>query len=99
MMISSRRVLTCGNVGRSDARIRDRSTSDPVPIRGRSGWATSPRPAAGRVVVLGHERDGIPPDALALIDRAVEIPMIGTGLPLNVAVAGSPVAYRLAGKP
>lgn len=49
------------------------------------------------VVVLGHESDGIPTDATALLDRAVEIPMIGTGLSLNVAVAGSLVAYRLAG--
>ena len=39
----------------------------------------------------------IPPEALALLDRAVEIPMIGTGLSLNVVVAGSLVAYRLAG--
>jgi tRNA (guanosine-2'-O-)-methyltransferase len=54
--------------------------------------------ARGRtVVVLGHERDGIPPEALELLDLAVEIPMIGTGLSLNVAVAGSLVAYRLAG--
>ena len=56
-------------------------------------------PAARRrtVVVLGHEREGIPPEALELLDQAVEIPMIGTGLSLNVAVAGSLVAYRLAG--
>jgi len=40
------------------------------------------------VVVLGHESDGIPPEATELLDRAVEIPMIGTGLSLNVAVAG-----------
>ena len=49
------------------------------------------------VVLLGHERDGVPPEALALADEVVEIPMIGTGLSLNVAVAGSLVAYRLAG--
>jgi len=56
-------------------------------------------PAARRrtVVVLGHEQDGIPPEALELLDQVVEIPMIGTGLSLNVAVAGSLVAYRLAG--
>ena len=54
--------------------------------------------ARGRtVVLLGHERDGVPPEAMALADLAVEIPMIGTGLSLNVAVAGSLVAYRLAG--
>lgn len=46
--------------------------------------------------VLGHERDGIPPDALELLDAAVEIPMIGHGGSLNVAVAGSLVLYRLA---
>ena len=33
----------------------------------------------------------------ALLDAAVEIPMIGTGASLNVAVAGSLVLYRLAG--
>jgi tRNA (guanosine-2'-O-)-methyltransferase len=49
------------------------------------------------VVLLGHERDGVPPEARALADEVVEIPMIGTGLSLNVAVAGSLVAYKLAG--
>ena len=49
------------------------------------------------VAVLGHERTGIPPEALDLLDVAVEIPMIGTGASLNVAVAGSLVLYRLAG--
>ena len=34
---------------------------------------------------------------MELIDVAVEIPMIGTGASLNVAVAGSLVPYRLAG--
>lgn len=55
-------------------------------------------PARGRtVVVLGHERTGIPPEAVDLLDLAVEIPMVGTGTTLNVAVAGSLVLYRLAG--
>jgi tRNA (guanosine-2'-O-)-methyltransferase len=49
------------------------------------------------VVVLGHEQAGIPAEALDLLDLAVEIPMIGTGASLNVAVAGSLVLYRLAG--
>lgn len=49
------------------------------------------------IVVLGHESDGIPPEALALVDQVVEIPMVGTGTSLNVAVAGSLVAYKLAG--
>lgn len=56
-------------------------------------------PVADRrtVVVLGHEQHGIPPEALDLLDGAVEIPMVGTGSSLNVAVAGSLVLYRLAG--
>lgn len=49
------------------------------------------------VLVLGHERTGIPPEALELLDTAVEIPMVGHGASLNVAVAGSLVLYRLAG--
>ncbi|MET9326559.1 TrmH family RNA methyltransferase [Tsukamurella sp. NPDC003166] len=55
-------------------------------------------PAKGRtVILLGHEFSGIPSDALHLLDEAVEIPMIGRGASLNVAVAGSLVLYRLAG--
>ncbi|WP_019633838.1 TrmH family RNA methyltransferase [Actinomadura atramentaria] len=49
------------------------------------------------VAVLGHEAHGIPAEALDLLDAAVEIPMVGTGTSLNVAVAGSLVLYRLAG--
>ncbi|WP_423203006.1 TrmH family RNA methyltransferase [Krasilnikovia cinnamomea] len=45
----------------------------------------------------GHEADGIPVEAVDLLDAVVEIPMIGTGLSLHVAVAGSLVLYRLAG--
>jgi len=40
------------------------------------------------IVVLRHEHDGIPGDAMELIDVAVEIPVIGTAASLNVAVAG-----------
>lgn len=55
-------------------------------------------PAVGRtVMVLGHEKTGIPDEALSYLDSAVEIPMIGRGGTLNVAVAGSLVLYRLAG--
>lgn len=56
-------------------------------------------PAARRrsVMVLGHESTGILPEALDLLDYAVEIPMMGTGHSLNVAVAGSLVLYKLAG--
>lgn len=55
-------------------------------------------PAARRrtVVVRGHESDGAPPDALELLHRVVEMPMLGTGTSLDVAVSGTLVAYRLA---
>ena len=49
------------------------------------------------VAVLGHERRGIPAEALDLLDEVVEIPMLGSGSSLNVAVAGSLVLYKLAG--
>jgi tRNA (guanosine-2'-O-)-methyltransferase len=49
------------------------------------------------VAVLGHERTGIPAEAVDLLDAAVEIPMVGSGSSLNVAVAGSLVLYKLAG--
>lgn len=55
-------------------------------------------PAAKRtVLLLGHERHGVPEEVWPLIDEVVEIPMVGRGASLNVAVAGSLVLYRLAG--
>jgi len=56
------------------------------------------KPARQRtVMVLGHEKTGIPDEAMQFLDQAVEIPMLGAGTTLNVAVAGSLVLYRLAG--
>ena len=49
------------------------------------------------IVLLGHESHGIPADVVECADLCVEIPMRGVGHSLNVAVAGSLVAYRLAG--
>ncbi|WP_280256482.1 TrmH family RNA methyltransferase [Nocardia wallacei] len=49
------------------------------------------------VVVLGNEGSGIPPEGMERLDLAVEIPMVGTGHSLNVAVAASLVLYKLAG--
>jgi tRNA G18 (ribose-2'-O)-methylase SpoU len=49
------------------------------------------------VVLLGHEHSGVPDEVVALADQCVEIPMVGRGASLNVAVAGSLVVYRLAG--
>jgi tRNA (guanosine-2'-O-)-methyltransferase len=74
------------------------SSASSSPTR-RSGWPTCPPPAARErtIIVLGHEQTGIPAEALDLLDVAVEIPMVGSGASLNVAVAGSLVLYRLAG--
>ena len=49
------------------------------------------------IIVLGHEATATPPKALNLLDAAIEIPILGTGISLNVAVAGSLVLYQLAG--
>jgi tRNA G18 (ribose-2'-O)-methylase SpoU len=66
-------------------------------IDGAIRLADLPAARCRTVVVLGNESDGIPEPATALLDGAVEIPMVGAGLSLNVAVAGSLVAYKLAG--
>jgi tRNA (guanosine-2'-O-)-methyltransferase len=56
------------------------------------------KPASERtIMVLGNEGSGIPPEALEYLGSCVEIPMLGQGVSLNVAVAGSLVLYRLAG--
>lgn len=56
------------------------------------------RPATERtVVVLGHEHQGVRLEHWDLLDEVIEIPMIGQGASLNVAVAGSLVLYKLAG--
>jgi len=49
------------------------------------------------VILLGHERHGIPEEQVKAADVCIEIPMVGQGASLNVAVAGSLVLYRLAG--
>jgi tRNA G18 (ribose-2'-O)-methylase SpoU len=55
-------------------------------------------PATQRtVVLLSHEWHGIPDEHVDAADLCVEIPMVGRGASLNVAVAGSLVLYRLAG--
>ncbi|MGZ6616398.1 MAG: TrmH family RNA methyltransferase [Solirubrobacteraceae bacterium] len=55
-------------------------------------------PAGERtVILLGHEWHGVPEHHVDTADVCVEIPMVGQGASLNVAVAGSLVLYRLAG--
>jgi tRNA G18 (ribose-2'-O)-methylase SpoU len=71
-----------------------------VAVELAEGAVALPRlePARQRtVVLLGHEWHGIPEDIVDAADACVEIPMVGTGASLNVAVAGSLVLYRLAG--
>jgi len=56
------------------------------------------RPAIQLIVVLlGHEHAGLPSEVWSCLDQVVEIPMVGVGRSLNVAVAGSLVLYKLAG--
>ena len=59
---------------------------------------TRVEPARRRtVILLGNEREGVPEEAWKFLDDVIEIPMVGKGASLNVAVAGSLVLYRLAG--
>ena len=66
-----------------------------------AGGAIAPsrlEPARQRtVILLGHEWHGLPEEQVEAADVCIEIPMVGTGASLNVAVAGSLVLYRLAG--
>ena len=56
------------------------------------------RQAKGRnIILLGHEHEGLPREVWPFLDQVVEIPMLGVGRSLNVAVAGSLVLYKLAG--
>jgi tRNA G18 (ribose-2'-O)-methylase SpoU len=71
-----------------------------VAVELAEGATALPRvePARTRtVVLLGHEHQGVPDELVEIADECVEIPMIGQGASLNVAVAGSLVLYRLAG--
>jgi tRNA G18 (ribose-2'-O)-methylase SpoU len=52
---------------------------------------------ARSVVLLGHEHQGLPREVWPYLDQVIEIPMMGVGTSLNVAVAGSLVLYKLAG--
>jgi tRNA (guanosine-2'-O-)-methyltransferase len=77
--------------GRGSSIVAVELAEDATPLTGLA-------PACQRtVVLLGHERQGVPPEAWPLLDDVVEIPMVGRGASLNVAVSGSLVLYRLAG--
>jgi tRNA (guanosine-2'-O-)-methyltransferase len=71
-----------------------------VAVELAEGAVALPRLESARrrtVILLGHEWNGIPEAQVDAADVCVEIPMIGQGASLNVAVAGSLVLYRLAG--
>ena len=71
-----------------------------VAVELAEGATALPRLAPAQVptlLLLGHEHHGVPDEVLDEVDECVEIPMVGHGSSLNVAVAGSLVAYRLAG--
>jgi tRNA (guanosine-2'-O-)-methyltransferase len=56
------------------------------------------KPAGERtIILLGHEYGGAGRAAGPDRDEMVEVPVIGQGASLNVAVAGSLVLYLLAG--
>ncbi len=48
------------------------------------------------VLVLGAEREGLPPDVLDRCDERVSIPQTGGAESLNVAIAGAIALYELA---
>ncbi|MCX6783477.1 MAG: TrmH family RNA methyltransferase [candidate division WWE3 bacterium] len=45
--------------------------------------------------VLGHETEGLSKDVIKACDAAIEIPMLGAGKSLNVAMAATVVIYSL----
>jgi len=69
-----------------------------------SSWRTAPyryldweRRASRRLSSSATSTRAFPPRWVESADVCVEIPMVGKGASLNVAVAGSLVLYRLAG--
>ncbi len=46
------------------------------------------------VLIVGHEREGVRPELLALADTIIDIPILGSGNSHNVATATSIVLYK-----
>lgn len=46
------------------------------------------------VLVLGREKEGIPPEIISLLDATVEIPQLGVIRSLNVHVSGALAMYE-----
>lgn len=46
------------------------------------------------VLVLGREKEGIPPEIISVLDATVEIPQLGVIRSLNVHVSGAIAMYE-----
>lgn len=46
------------------------------------------------VLVLGREKEGVPPEIIAMLDATVEIPQLGVIRSLNVHVSGAIAMYE-----
>lgn len=56
------------------------------------------QPRAPRLaLIVGHERNGLTPEAIAMSNELVAIPMVGKKESLNVAVAAGIALYHLTG--
>lgn len=47
-----------------------------------------------QVLVLGREKEGIPPEIISMLDATVEIPQLGVIRSLNVHVLGAIAMYE-----
>jgi tRNA G18 (ribose-2'-O)-methylase SpoU len=52
------------------------------------------RHALLQVLVLGREKEGIPPEIISMLDATVEIPQLGVIRSLNVHVSGAIAMYE-----
>jgi tRNA G18 (ribose-2'-O)-methylase SpoU len=52
--------------------------------------------SANTVLVLGREKEGIPPEVITLLNATVEIPQLGLIRSLNVHVSGAIAMYEFA---
>jgi tRNA G18 (ribose-2'-O)-methylase SpoU len=48
---------------------------------------------AAAVLILGREKEGVPPELLALADAALEVPQLGAVRSLNVAASAAVAVY------
>ena len=64
-------------------------------LRATPVWRAAALDAPKLALVLGHEVEGVTSHALELADAIVELPMLGAGNSLNVAVAAGLVLYEV----